>query len=241
MRLLDLTLPTAAENLALDEALLDSVDDVPAAPEVLRLWECPQRAVVLGRSCKVTEEVRVAACETAGVPILRRTSGGGTVLIGPGCLQYSLRLSYERRPQLRLLDEAHRFVLTKVAKAVNACLGNEQVSLRGTSDLTIGEQKVSGNSLRCKRHWLLYHGTLLYRFDPSLVQSLLLPPPRQPEYRAGRKHEAFIANVSVGAGDLKTSLARAWEADTPLAEGPLELARELLVQRYQSREWNFER
>src|SRR5947208_2305701 len=46
MHLLDLTLPTAAENLALDEALLLAAEG--GGPEVLRLWENPSYAVVLG-------------------------------------------------------------------------------------------------------------------------------------------------------------------------------------------------
>src|SRR5688572_20397337 len=138
MLLLDLTLPTAAENIALDEALLDSVDDEPAAPELLRLWECPEYAVVLGRSCKVANEVNLRECAADRIPIFRRTSGGGTVVIGPGCLMYSLRLSYQQRLHLRMLDQAHREVLTTTAAAINKLLGDETVMPRGTSDLAIG-------------------------------------------------------------------------------------------------------
>ena len=54
MRLLDLTLPTAAENVALDEALLDAAEAASEQgseePEVLRLWEPTQFFVVVGRS-----------------------------------------------------------------------------------------------------------------------------------------------------------------------------------------------
>jgi lipoate---protein ligase len=241
MLLLDLSLPTAAENLALDEALLESVEDQPAALELLRLWECPQTAVVLGRSCAVTPEVNLLACEEANVPVLRRTSGGGTVVIGPGCLLYSLRLSYERRPQLQMLDQAHCFVLSTIARALNALLGREDVRPRGTSDLAINDQKISGNSVRCKRDFLLYHGTLLYDFDLTKVQHFLLPPPRQPEYRAGREHWDFVTNLSLDADSLRQSLAKAWQADEPLQDLPDALMQELLARRYQQREWNFER
>jgi lipoate-protein ligase A len=49
MKLLDLTLPTPAENLALDEALLDAAEAGELPDEVLRLWEFPQAVVVIGR------------------------------------------------------------------------------------------------------------------------------------------------------------------------------------------------
>ena len=44
---------------------------------------------------------------------------------------------------------------------------------QGTSDLAIGDLKFSGNSARCRRRWLLYHGTLLYDFPLSLVAQCL--------------------------------------------------------------------
>src|SRR5688572_6131078 len=94
MRWLDLTFPTPAENLACDEALLD-LCEAGFADEVLRFWESPTHFVVVGYGNKVDSEVEVAACRADGIPILRRCTGGGTVLQGPGCLNYSLVLRIE--------------------------------------------------------------------------------------------------------------------------------------------------
>ena len=79
MRLLDLTLPDPAANLALDEALLLAAEEGGA--EVLRLWELPTLAVIVGSGGSVAIDVNVEACAADRVPILRRASGGG----GPGC------------------------------------------------------------------------------------------------------------------------------------------------------------
>src|SRR5512145_101364 len=103
MNLLDLTLPTPAENLALDEALLDANEAGDLAGEVLRLWESPQPIVVIGRSSRLCDEVNEPACRAAKVPILRRPSGGAAILAGPGCLMYSVILRYAGREHLRLL------------------------------------------------------------------------------------------------------------------------------------------
>src|SRR5262249_34075225 len=100
MRYLDLTLPTLAENLALDEALLLEAE-ADRGGELLRIWEWPAPAVVLGAACRLVEEVDADACRADGVPILRRASGGGTVLLGAGCLCFSLVLAYNRDPALR--------------------------------------------------------------------------------------------------------------------------------------------
>src|SRR5260370_5356370 len=102
MDYLDLTLSTMAANLALDEARLVEAE-LDARGEVLRFWEWSARAVILGAGCCLAADVNEAACKDDHVPILRRSSGGGTVLLGPGCLLYSLVLAYDRAPALRAI------------------------------------------------------------------------------------------------------------------------------------------
>lgn len=91
MKFLDLTLPTPAENLAADEALLEFCEAQPDL-EVLRFWEPQEYFVVLGYANRYRLAVNLPACQSRNIPILRRCSGGGTVLQGPGCLNYSLVL-----------------------------------------------------------------------------------------------------------------------------------------------------
>lgn len=236
MDCLDLTLPTAAENLALDEALLEEAEAAPQPRELLRLWESPEPAVILGRSSRLAEEVCREACERRGIPILRRSSGGASVVIGPGCLMYGVILSYELRPSLAALDEAHRYVLSRVAAAARQL--DPDAEWRGTSDLTVRNRKFSGNSLRCKRRCLLYHGTLLYDFDLSLVGELLGVAPRQPEYRAGRDHGEFVANLPTTADALREALRREWQVDESRETWPKELVEQLVAERYSQRDWN---
>jgi len=108
MRHLHLTLPSPAENLALDESLLDAAEAGEIDTGVLRLWESPTYCVVLGRSSSAAIEVHLEACHQDCVPVLRRSSGGGTILAGPGCLMYALVLSFQDYPQLQAIDQAHQ-------------------------------------------------------------------------------------------------------------------------------------
>ena len=100
MELLDLTLPEVAENLALEEALLERAERAGRPSELLRLWEVPRPAVIVGRNSAVAGEVDLAACRRRNVPLVRRVSGGGAIVAGPGCLMYSLVLSYQDRARL---------------------------------------------------------------------------------------------------------------------------------------------
>jgi lipoate-protein ligase A len=236
MHLLDLTLPTPAENLALDEALLEEAEAGGQPGEILRLWESAQPLVVVGRSSRVAEEVNLEACRAAGIPVLRRCSGGAAVVAGPGCLMYAVVLSYAKHPELHVLETAHRFVLGNLKHALEGL--RPHVEMLGTSDLTLNDRKFSGNSLRCKRDFLLYHGTVLYQFDLSWISQYLGHAPRQPAYRRERPHDQFVANFPAPAAQLRAAIRRVWSAGPTLHQWPRELTRRLVHERYALDAWN---
>ena len=219
MRFLDLTLPSPIENLALDEALLAEAES-GGGPEVLRVWESNVPFVVLGLGGKIEDDVFVENCGEDDIPILRRSSGGGTVLQGPGSLSYAVVLRIERDPALQDIRRTNDYILQRMRDAILPFEAG--IEYRGISDLSIAGLKVSGNAQRRKKQCLLFHGTLLHRFDPSLVERYLRLPPRQPEYRDNRAHTAILRNLSVGPAVLKGALRNAWEAREEHAAWPRE-------------------
>lgn len=237
MKLLDLTLDTPAENLALDEALLEDAEASGSTEGVLRLWEPTRPMVVVGRSSRVDVEVDRAECERRGIPIFRRPSGGAAIVTGPGCLMYAVVLSYEEHPALRSIENAHRYVLGVMADALHEIAPGAR--RRGLSDLAIGDRKFSGNSLRCKQTHLLYHGTLLYDFPLELIGACLNVPPRQPDYRAGRDHFDFVMNLPATAAALRSMVLAGWNADTPVKKWPADLTAKLAGDKYSQDAWNF--
>lgn len=236
MLLLDLTLPTAEANLALDEALLEHAEATGDTREVLRLWESPQPMVVIGRSSKIAEETRRDVCAARGIPVLRRTSGGAAIVAGPGCLMYAVVLSTKLRPQLAQLDAAHRTVLEPLAAALAKQVPS--VAWEGTSDLALAGRKFSGNSLRCKREHVLYHGTLLYDFPLDLVSEVLDFAPRQPKYRAARAHGDFVGNLPITRDVLRSAVIEAFQAEEPLLDWPQMLTEQFVNEKYRDPHWN---
>lgn len=101
-------------------------------------------------------------------------------------------------------------------------------------------RKFSGNSLRCRRDWLLYHGTMLYDFDLALVGELLAMPPRQPDYRGCRDHADFLCNLPLDRPTLCHAMRTVWNAWEPLPDLPLTEWRRLLP-RYRDPRWHWER
>ncbi len=234
---LDLTLPTPAENLACDEALLDGAEAC-GGHGVLRFWEAPAHFVVLGHGNKLAAEVNVEACRAAGVPVLRRCSGGGTVLQGPGCLNYALILPIGESGPLVTITGANQFIMERQRDVLATLLGRP-VMVEGHTDLALAGRKFSGNAQRRKRTHLLFHGCFLLGFDLARIEQLLLPPPRQPEYRRGRGHLEFVTRLEVSREALQGALQGAWGASSSAPDAPRAAIAALVAVKYGRDEWNF--
>ena len=241
MRLLDLSYPDPARNLALDEALLEGVA-AGTAPDTLRFWECPSVFVVIGSSQQLREVANEFNCLRDGVPILRRCSAGGAVLQGPGSLNFALALSYENYPETSALHASYAYILDRVGAAL-ASIGIP-AERQGVSDLAIEGLKCSGNVQRRKRNAFLHHGTLLYRVEPALMGRYLPEPQDRPEYRGMRNHAEFVRAATATPEMLRTAVTNIFcAASAPGALSPEEehtvnmLARE----KYAFREWNYRR
>ena len=256
MKWLDLTLPSPAENLACDEALLDWCENGKGG-ETLRFWESRDYFAVVGYANKIANEVNVAACEKRGIPILRRCSGGGTVLQGPGCLNYALVLRITDTGPLHNISAANQFIMERnraaiepffikseirnpgFAKGYAEASPQSAIQVCGHTDLVIGGRKFSGNSQRRRKHFLLFHGTFLLDFNLSLIAELLQMPSKQPDYRQSRNHDEFLMNLKIPAERLKNALIKAWNATGESGDFPEQESHKLVAEKYSTAKWNF--
>jgi lipoate-protein ligase A len=236
MTLLDLTLPTAAENVALDEALLQAAEE-GAGGEVLRVWEPAGYAVVVGAGGSVAIDVDRAACDADGVPVVRRASGGGTVLLGPGCLCVSAVLRIG--PGTDSIPGTAAFVMGRLRDALAPVVPG--VGIAGFGDLAVDGRKLAGSAQQRKRRHLLYHVSLLCGLDPGRVARYLRPPERQPDYRGGRDHAAFLATLPIGVSELRGRVVAAWGPAGAYPDPPVGRVRELVAEKYGRDEWNLRR
>ena len=174
-----------------------------AARERLLVWESAGPAVVVSRQGEPAAWVHGAACAARGVPLLRRESGGGAVVVGPGCLHVALVLSLDRRPWLADVGCSYDWLLGRVADV----LAVDGIAVRA-SDLALRERKFAGHAQRRVRGALLHHGVLLYDFDLDLVDALLPEPPRRPAWRGDRTHREFLTNAPLARDAIVSRLRR---------------------------------
>jgi lipoate-protein ligase A len=230
--------PSPEENLAFDQALFEDCEENRFAPDILRFWQPDSYFVVAGYTNRINTEVNIEACRETRTPILRRFSGGGTVVQGPGCLNYSRVFRGEHYPECETIAGTNVFVMKRHRDAIRSLVG-EAVEFSGMSDLTLGNLKFSGNAQRRGRHAVLFHGTFLLSMDLALISRLLHPPSQAPAYRMGRSHAAFVTNINVEALAVINALEQCWNAQTIPDMDLAERVDDLVRTRYADPGWNF--
>lgn len=243
MELVRFSSPDPGAYLACDEVLLQQAE-AGRRGETLRLAEIERPTVVMGVGAVWRREVRTDACRADGIPLLRRCSGGGTVLVARGCLNYSVVLDMESRPELRSVRASYRRLVPPLAAALSR--DGVQVRHAGLSDLARGNRKVGGTAQKRKRRWLLHHGTLLYDLDVNALDRYLALPLRTPEYRGGRPHCAFVTNLPHAPEELVHAVRAAFgvAGDLPPTDLTGELSQDvvdLVARRYACDDWTYRR
>jgi lipoate-protein ligase A len=176
-------------ELERDLRLLAAADQHGTAS--FRTWTTSRHVVVVGRAVAVEVEVDVDACRRYDVPIVRRPSGGRSVVIGPGTLQYTFALPYHFDPSLRSIPGSKAFCNRLLLDA----LGDPRLRAHDSGDITVDDRKVAGLAMKRSRAALILHGTLLISAEIELLAALLRHPAREPEYRRGRAHVDFLSNL----------------------------------------------
>jgi lipoate-protein ligase A len=195
---------THREHLAREWDSFRAVEAGRAA-HLCRVWEAARPVVVVGRNTAIDDHVIQGSCHADGVDVLRRCSGGGAVVLAPGCLNYAVVLSLVSRPELMDVAASVRIILDQLL----AALDHPGLSFAGESDLSLHGRKVSGNAQRRGRRALIHHGTLLYAFDATLAARYLKEPARQPTYREARPHTEFMGNLPLPRESVRARLESA--------------------------------
>jgi lipoate-protein ligase A len=181
--------PTVRENLAVDEWLARTMRE--HGQRILRFWWGGPPSMVMGYSERQEQVIDTMACQRLDVEILRRVTGGGTVLQTSGVLNYSLVM-----PDPGILDLARgfRYGADLLVAMLQRCGITGQPA--GISDIVVGDRKISGNAQARRWHALLVQGTLLVNFDVELAESVLRHPMREPAYRRRRAHREFLVSLA---------------------------------------------
>ncbi len=174
-------------NIAAEEFVLKNFEE-----EVFMLWTSAP-SVVVGKHQNTVSEVNTLYAYKNGIPVIRRISGGGTVVHGPGNLNYTQITTGTN--QNRLID------FRAFTKPIMEFLKQYGIEARfeGKNNLTVEGKKFSGNSAHVAKNRIIHHGTLLYDMDEELLEKAIKP-------RAAQISDKSIPSVRATTLNLKEKL-----------------------------------
>jgi lipoate-protein ligase A len=243
-RRLDVSYDSAFKNLALEEALARTASSTGFLPTV-RFWTNVP-TVVLGRFQEASSEVDLDLCESSGVPIVRRFTGGGAVFHDKGTLNITIVTNSALGLRVKELHEKYgHFLMESLENTGLDC------SFSPPNSILVDGKKLCGAAAALGTGYAVWHASILVTTDIALLESVLAPskisvPTRF--VRSNWKPVTTIAAALDGTTDvekIRSLLAQSFKTryDSKLASGRLsddeEKSLRALLPKYSSDRWNF--
>ncbi len=172
-RLLDTGVLSAAENMAIDEMLLE-LRAKNQIPNTLRILQFNPPATLVGFHQSVEQEIRVDYCNKMGIDINRRITGGGAIYFDKTQLGWEIVCSKDffnhSVPNVELFKKLSMPVINMLRQ-----LGIK-ANFRGRNDIEVNGRKISGTGGAEWGKAFLFQGTLLIDFDiDTMLRALRIP------------------------------------------------------------------
>lgn len=226
-------------NLAFEEFVLNCRRE----GDYLLLWQ-NDNTVVVGQNQNTEAEINREFVEAHHINVVRRSTGGGAVYHDLGNLNYSF---------ITDAGDAERLTMERFTRPVVEALRglglNAEAS--GRNDILVDGKKVSGTAQRLVRGRILYHGTLLFDADPSMVAGALRVDPGKFQSKSAKSVRSRIGNIraslprdmELGAfwEYLKQALSGGGMTAGSLTAEELSAVEELKRTKYDTWEWNYGR
>jgi len=212
-RVIDTGLRSAAQNIALDRALLEA-RNAEEIPSTLRFYRVAP-AVLLASRHSAGQESDGGFCAEAAITVQRRITGGDTVYCDGGQLGWALYL-HQRDVETSDMQAVARRVCHAVATAL-AALGVD-ARYRAPHDVEVEGRRIVSAGGVCEGAALLYQGVIYFDLDlPTLLKALRTPA------------------VALGDGALAAARGRIGDLTAVLGECPrFALVKDRLVAAFES-------
>jgi len=263
-RLLETGLADGATNMAIDEAILRAVAEGKSLP-TLRFYGWQPPCLSIGYSQSMEGEVDVDGCREAGIGLVRRPTGGRSILhadeltysvvapqaeprVAGGVIESYRRLSAGLVAGLRSLGLAVAQVKTADDKGESAACFDAPSSY----EITVGGKKLVGSAQVRKKKVVLQHGSLPLEGDIARIFDFLKAPSDESREELKRELRARATSLELAPGcnvpfeevarHLAAGFAQALNLRLipgQLSEHELALAEKLRREKYATREWNF--
>lgn len=148
-------------------------------------------SIVMGISQKLSEVVDREKHEKLPVPLIKRFTGGGTVVVDSGTVFVSLILNHEEVS----VPIFPKNILAWTKELYSPAFDGLSFSLQ-ENDYAIGEKKCGGNAQSFAKSRFVHHTSFLFDYSNEHM-ALLKMPPKMPSYRKNRNHEEFLQPLKI--------------------------------------------
>ncbi|MBW1779563.1 MAG: hypothetical protein JRL30_02380 [Deltaproteobacteria bacterium] len=240
---------STAEGLAMDDTLPQSVA-YHDSPPILHLYTFIP-SVIVGKYQDMEAALRIDRCKARGIEYNRRSTGGGTVIMGPEIVALGLGINVDY-PGLK---KGVGGVFESLSRVLIRAL--DRVGIRAyfqpKNDLEVGGRKIAGLSAASEANTcLLFHTSLLVDFDVALMTDIMNTPVIK---LADKGYNCFSQRMTTVRDELGRDLPveemiqaiqRAFEAEFDIVfkedspdEWEQQTVRRFIEERYTQDEWIF--
>lgn len=205
-RLLDTGTRPAAENIAMNRALLEARqrDNSPSTLRFLGFEPC----ALLGFHQSAEQELNLEYCQAHGVGIQRRITGGGAIYFDTTQLGWELYL-HKRELGTADMTAISRRICEAVALGISAM--GVDARFRPRNDIEVDGRKISGTGGAFDGDALMYQGTLLIEFDVEKMLRVLNIPVEKLSDKAIASARERVTNLAdlLGHTPLRSDVIKA--------------------------------
>jgi lipoate-protein ligase A len=233
-RVIDTGLRPAAQNIALNRALLEArqAEEIPSTLRFLRFTP----SALLGYHQSAEQELNLDYCRANQIEIQRRITGGGAIYFDETQIGWELYL-HKRDVGTADMQAISRRICHAAATAISA-LGVD-ARYRPRNDIEVDGRKISGTGGAFDGDALLFQGTLLIDFDVEKMLRVLRISAEKLSDKAIATARERVANLKELLGrapdpaQVRRNITEAFESefDVEFGEGDLTLSEH---QRYQT-------
>ena len=189
-RVIDTGLRPAAQNIALNRALLEArqAEEIPSTLRFLRFTP----SALLGYHQSADQEFNLEYCREHGITVQRRITGGGAIYFDETQIGWELYL-HKRDLGTGDMQQISRRICHAAATAISA-LGVD-ARFRPRNDIEVDGRKISGTGGAFDGDALMFQGTLLIEFDVEKMLRVLRIPAEKLSDKAIESARERVANL----------------------------------------------
>ncbi|MEM2429550.1 MAG: lipoate--protein ligase [Nitrososphaerales archaeon] len=172
-RVLDTGFKSAAENMALDDVILDC-KAMELIPNTIRFLRFKPPCVLIGYHQDVEHEVRLDYVKANNIDVNRRITGGGAIYFDENTIGWEIFASKSSIEDCNKIEDLFEIMCKAPIKALRKIGIN--ATFRPKNDIEVNGRKISGTGGTERGCAFLFQGTLLTDFDiESMIKSLRIP------------------------------------------------------------------